>query len=1186
MKMPDKSQIAKTLIETRDARLLLEVACWVHDLDKASWPFAAYLKLGQHLGYDHEAQPGRSKKTGWTWADNWLDALDSSFSRLLDSKLFFSGLLPKKGSQVDFSYYDPDDKTQYTFSIKPDGSGHSHGNVASLFKYHSAWKINEQPWEPWIISAPFAGPDGIDSDFFKGALYKWKVDEKDEQKDIPPMVATPFGYERPVLGESKNGDEFKKNNEAAFKSIWEKAFSWTEKENPDIQKAWHRLREDLSGVLIKALGYTNRPTNDVNLWAHSYGVAAMAKTIAAALALDTVAAKEKGVNVLFPLRSPEQNLPVDKLNCSDYLRSGGSDESPDIRFQVQTKFKVLSILLRDVNRLHVGKSVGDILGYHRRRDILFKALANIIERDLALGSEIFRDHAGIHFIIPWCQDSLDAHLKNSLETQTSQRSQEVLEDMIFDIVDFIFKGKERPDWADDDIENYISKEIREAEDFNVIREIAPSREPFPSEAQGYSQKSDVQGLLFLKDRTAITGKLERRSPRIIPPQLQGKGTAQLCPICRKRATSKGLKGRSEDIGACETCRIRRESRADKWWEELCNAPSLSQTTIWASEASDKSRQVNLLTIAFDLSRWFNGKAFDGFWMHNTNGKKAEDKKEFDTPIYPAPARILGVWEASLSYTREVRKSIADMLVNRRDQKNRPIYQKERLVFEVKNASSNVPKNGHGVLLSAPKERPVTGDWFLGTDKKGHHWLLGVNGQEDIEVEDLKELVLINEDDKEIHPLKGAECIRQEGEEKPFAVYNPIVDILTDSPTRFQILLPAQETVRALKEVHELFLRHFGKVAHMMEAAIVCLNFKEKFPFYLALATAGRFIENELKRARHQIHKAEINESGLQVYLDESDPAREFLGGDYRWSCLGKEHRDVYRSVVMRNKNVDGDYPHEFYGWDKEGTLMKRSRLMSQPVIGGDFQPDISKPVIEQLTLDKQAVEECAYTGCPRLSWAHLTSPGERHEEQLSIPLLAFPDWVSAYDAVAWGSRDISCAECWKLLFSDKSTAIPEKIKEYKLKGLSEKRTQFRNLIEELIESHIVWPDVMGMEEGERTRVLAQHIRALLKNPNGCGRAWGKWAEMKADAFKFPLNEEIESINPAGAEDKETKNSLGAMKSQLKEKRADCMQLVLHLSSGARRFEDMASINNGRPLIITYDLLNKVCSYHMKEKEPT
>jgi len=1168
--MPDKKEIAKTLIETRDARLLLEMACWVHDLDKASWPFAGFLKFGQKLGYYHDAQPERSKNPNkWTWANNWLDALDNGFSDLLDSSLFFSGLLPEKGSHVNFSYYDPDDNTTYTFLIKPDGSGHKSGKFASLFKYHSAFlKIKEQPWEPWIISAPFGGPDGIDSDFFKGGLYKWNAEN---QKDIPPMVATPFGYERPVLGESKNGDEFKRKNEEAFKCIWQKAFTWTKKGNPDIQKEWFRLREDLPGVLIKALGYTDRPTNDVNLWDHSYGVGAMAKTMAAALALDTVAAKEKDVNVLFPLRSPEQNLPG--LKSDDYLCSGRPDESPDLKLQVQTKFKILSVLLRDVNRLHVGKSVGDILGYHRRRNILFKALAKIIERDLALGSEVFRDHAGIHFIIPWCQDSLDAHLKKPLEAEASKRSQEVLQDMTLDIVGFIFRGKERPEWASDDIENYIPKAIRDAEDFNVIVEIVPSREPFLSEAQGYSQKSDVQGLLFLKDRTTITEDLERRNPRIIPPKLHSKGTAQLCPICRKRPTRKGLKGRSEDIGACEICRKRRESRADQWWEELCNAPSLSQPTIWTSEASDSSRQVNLLTIAFDLSRWFNGRAFDGFWMHNTKNEK-KVKKQFDTPVYPAPARIRGVWEACLAYVREVRQSVVDMLFNRQDPKKRHIYQKERLVFEVKNDSSYFPKNGHGVLLSAPENKPELGDWFLGTDTNGKHWLLGVNGQRDIEVSDLNKLILIREDEKEIHPLKGADFIKQEGEERPFGVYKPIIDILTDSPTRFQILLPAQETVRVIKEVHDLFLTHFGKVAHMMEAAVVCLNFKEKFPFYLALETADRFVGSELNRARHKIHNTEISESGIQVSLEDSDPALGFLGSDYKWYCIGKEYQDEYRSVVMRNKNINSDYPHEYYGWGKDGSLVKRTRLMAQPEIEKNFQPKLDALVIEQIELDKQAVEEDVYTACPRLSWAHFASPGERHQEQLSMPLLAFPDWLNAYNAVIEGSKGIECRDCWEHVRPEKDSSLPEKAKALQLRGLSKRPTQFRNVVEEIIESHISWPPGTGMDEEERNRILARHIRALLKNPNGCGRAWGKWVELEGNEFICPLNEEIEKINPAEAQDIE----------QLKKRQADCQQLALKLSSAAKRFETISQSDGGKPLMITYDLLNRVCDYKMKERE--
>ncbi len=34
--------LTEVLIETRDGRLGLEIATWLHDLDKASWPFLLY----------------------------------------------------------------------------------------------------------------------------------------------------------------------------------------------------------------------------------------------------------------------------------------------------------------------------------------------------------------------------------------------------------------------------------------------------------------------------------------------------------------------------------------------------------------------------------------------------------------------------------------------------------------------------------------------------------------------------------------------------------------------------------------------------------------------------------------------------------------------------------------------------------------------------------------------------------------------------------------------------------------------------------------------------------------------------------------------------------------------------------------------------------------------------------------
>ena len=138
--MPDKKTIAILLRQTRDARLALEIAAWIHDLDKAGWPFAAYRDLGHGIGYNHNQQPDRSSKADWNWAKDWLNNFASPGSCLLEKGYTLTGLLPPGSAEVKLRYCDGE--KELFFSIDPSNSANPKaGDVTELFKIPFSMEI-------------------------------------------------------------------------------------------------------------------------------------------------------------------------------------------------------------------------------------------------------------------------------------------------------------------------------------------------------------------------------------------------------------------------------------------------------------------------------------------------------------------------------------------------------------------------------------------------------------------------------------------------------------------------------------------------------------------------------------------------------------------------------------------------------------------------------------------------------------------------------------------------------------------------------------------------------------------------------------------------------------------------------------------------------------------------------------
>ena len=197
-------KIAKILIETRDGRLRLEIAAWLHDLDKASWPFMLYKWVeGQRSAptgtsiaggdsdiryYSHRGYPSRSvNAVKYLWEEAWFGKNKPPFwEKPLGS------LLQNKSAKVVL--HRQDGKQSFLLEIDPDDEKAT-GKLADPFQLHHRYvELQNTPWPVFLLSAAFSGCDGIDSDFYKsqyGAPFNFGLD----QTESPPMVATPFGLE-------------------------------------------------------------------------------------------------------------------------------------------------------------------------------------------------------------------------------------------------------------------------------------------------------------------------------------------------------------------------------------------------------------------------------------------------------------------------------------------------------------------------------------------------------------------------------------------------------------------------------------------------------------------------------------------------------------------------------------------------------------------------------------------------------------------------------------------------------------------------------------------------------------------------------------------------------------------------------------------------------------------------------
>ncbi len=259
----------------------------------------------------------------------------------------------------------------------------------------------------------------------------------------------------------------------------------------------------------------------------------------------------------------------------------------------QIKWRLLGICWNGVAFIQKAKKVGDIKSRTSIIDKLKAGIRNKMEVEYPVGNAVYEDINGLYFTFP------DIDKSNNLAKEICQ-----------EILPLVQSNTENELWPFFSLSNAnrslttISKEIKERE--------------------GYLKTSKMSPVIFVRDKSEPTPLSD--SPSL--PEL--KEDEEICPACRFRT-------KTEDEEVCKTCFSRRQGRLDEWLKKR------DKETIWTYESTDENGRIALLTLRFDLSRWFDGRWFKTVfsqtvrdWLNSPKGNKLtidvlKDKGIFCTP---------------------------------------------------------------------------------------------------------------------------------------------------------------------------------------------------------------------------------------------------------------------------------------------------------------------------------------------------------------------------------------------------------------------------------------------------------------------------------------------------------------------------------------------------------------------------
>jgi CRISPR-associated Csx11 family protein len=209
-----------------------------------------------------------------------------------------------------------------------------------------------------------------------------------------------------------------------------------------------------------------------------------------------------------------------------------------------------------------GRRPGDVL---KRQEILDEIVTEIqhrIEVSHPIGNRFYRDLNGVFFTFPGVEDGVAAKLARQLAPELVGI---VRERSANELWPFFTLSKPRRTLT------AITREIE------VLGQLAA----VPRVAALLSMEQADKGR---QEQLLVNG----------PALAQPASGQEVCPVCQ-------LRGKQREEETCLICEDRRSNRQRAWQQTRQNQ------TIWLDEVADPNGRLALVTIKFDLSRWWNGE---------------------------------------------------------------------------------------------------------------------------------------------------------------------------------------------------------------------------------------------------------------------------------------------------------------------------------------------------------------------------------------------------------------------------------------------------------------------------------------------------------------------------------------------------------------------------------------------------
>lgn len=532
----------KELVKHRDVILLAEIGALIHDIGKLSVEFIRTKSP--------ENPPNEKDKHEKDKHAQWVFEWHSQLERLLNNfKIHVKGIQvsTKEGKQSTNA------EISLIKLIK------EHHNTEYI-KFDERQMTNSDYAKKYLMTLFSRAADGIDSGIDKGAVL-----DKGKQPFNQTYISTSFGYEFKRIEVEK--EELRNKREEFVRVLEEVLTSLNNllsagkvpEDNPESK--WIELRSKLykkaKECFSYGLGETRRSANDVTLWDHSHSTASLYKTALA--------------NVIL----------------------SGEWKDPS-----QVKWKLLLIRFNGLDYIFRGVKIGDIEGRKEAINDASKEVRKLLEVEVPLGNEIYRDENGLVFLVPGSLEdtTLDVTLDDGRTYPLKEKRTHSLKEKIYGIFNDKTKGELKP----------VIKITEESSRGAAIL--------------GYSlEKYKVIYNRPFEDE--IKKKWEHSQDEVV------------CSVC-------GLKPADQKEKICEDCKELRKSRAVEWAK---NRKEQTASTIWIDEIRDKNNRIGIIAGVFDLGFWLNG-----MWLNTCFTKTLEDLKEEKKDIFNS----INSWEDLISAVEE------------------------------------------------------------------------------------------------------------------------------------------------------------------------------------------------------------------------------------------------------------------------------------------------------------------------------------------------------------------------------------------------------------------------------------------------------------------------------------------------------------------------------------------------------